>query len=98
MTRLEAFRQAKNWTYEQLGERLGRTGVQCQRYCKAVSQPRPPVAEQIRALSHGVIHLGNYAEPVSDDQASAMMAEIERLAAAASQATAPGKSKKAASA
>ena len=83
MTRLEAFRQAKKWTYEQLGERLGRTGVQCQRYCKAVSQPRPAVAEQIQALSQGVIHLGNYADLVSEDQAAAMMAEIAQLEAAA---------------
>lgn len=82
MTRLEAFRQARKWTYEQLGERLGRTGVQCQRYCKAVSQPRPQIAARMSELTQGVIHLGNYADPISEDAAQAMMAEIARKAEA----------------
>lgn len=82
MTRLEAYRRARKWTYDQLSRLLGRTGVQCQRYCKAVSQPRPPVAARLSDLTHGVIHLGNYADDITDAEAADMMAEIARREAA----------------
>ena len=83
VTRLEAFRRAKKWTQEQLAERLGCQQPQVSRYCKAVSQPRPQIAARMSELTQGVIHLGNYAEIVSEDQATAMMAEIERAEASA---------------
>jgi len=82
MTRLEAYRRARKWTYDQLSGRLGRTGVQCQRYCKAVSQPRPQIAARLSDLTHGVIHLGNYADEITETEAAAMMAEIARREAA----------------
>lgn len=83
MTRLEAFRKAQKLTYDALGLRLGRTGVQCQRYCKAVSQPRTDVAARISDLTHGLIHAGNYADEMDPAEAADMMAEIARREAAA---------------
>jgi len=84
VTRLEAFRKAQKWTYEQLGRALGRAGSQCQRYCNAHAQPRPEVAARISSITHGLIHAGNYADPVTPAEAAAMMAEIAERAEAAS--------------
>lgn len=83
MTRLEAFRRKRGWTQGQLAERLGCQQSQVSRYCKAISQPRPQIAARLSELTQGVIHLGNYAEPISEEAAADMMAEIERLEAAA---------------
>lgn len=88
MTRLEAYRRISGLTYRELGEPIGRTSIQVQRYCKALDDPRHNVPhssinEPLRRLTHGVIHLGNYADKVTPAEAAAMMAEIARLEAEA---------------
>lgn len=74
-------------TYERLGLSLGRVGVQAQRYCKAQtdrrhSQPGPEVGSSLKALTHNVIDLGNYADELTAAEAAEMMAEIARREAA----------------
>jgi len=75
-------------TQEQFGDAIGVTGVSVGRYCRDRTdpdhrQPRRTVGDRISALTHGVIHAGNYADPVTPAEAAAMMAEIARLEAEA---------------
>ncbi|RAN30657.1 hypothetical protein HY3_05770 [Hyphomonas pacifica] len=62
---------------------LGVSGVSVGRYCRDREdpehrQPRRTVAEKLAVLTHGVIHVGNYADDITEDEAAEMMAEIER--------------------
>lgn len=83
MTRLEVFRRLKDLTHAQLAKELGRTQPQVSRYLRAKedvrrSHPGPDVAGRLHTLTHGVIHLGNYADEVTPAEAAEMMAEIAR--------------------
>lgn len=82
MTRLEAYRKLKGMTLAQLGMAIGRTQPQAGRYCKPRSDPghnvpKWPVAEAIKNLTFGVIHAGNYADLISEDDAARMMEDIK---------------------
>lgn len=87
MTRLQWFLRLSEMTQEQFGERIGVTGVSVGRYCRDRSdpdhrQPRRGTGDKMAELSQGEIHLGNYADPISEEAAKAMMAEIARKAKA----------------
>lgn len=89
VTRIEAYRRIHGLTFEQLGERIGRSGFQAQRYCKPRSDPkhnRPgwDCAEALDRLTYGVIHAGNYAEELTLGEAAVMIGELARREAAAS--------------
>ena len=91
MTRLEIYRRLHGWTHAELGKRIGRTQPQVVRYCKPRSDPghnmpQWPVGDALKALTHGVIDLGNYADELTPAEAAEMMAEIARREADASAA------------
>ncbi|MBA4338348.1 MAG: hypothetical protein C0421_05840 [Hyphomonas sp.] len=81
-TRLNSYRRARNLTYEALGAELGVKRQTANRYClpKAAADHRRPgdlPSEQLKALTCGLIHAGNYAEEISEAEAVRMMAAIE---------------------
>lgn len=83
VTRIEAFRKAKTLTLQALGAELGRSQPQAQRYCAGITRPGREASDRLKALTFGVIHAGNYADPITETEAASMMAEIDRRAAAA---------------
>lgn len=88
MTRLKAYQRISGLTLDQLGKLIGRAQPQVVRYLKSRSDPKHnvpqwQVGEKIKALTFGVIDLGNYAEEITPVEAAEMMAEIARREAAA---------------
>jgi transcriptional regulator with XRE-family HTH domain len=91
MRRLDAYRRGRGWTYDQLGDRLGRTGVQCGRYCRGESHPSLEIGQKLARLSDGAVHLGNYHDDLPEAEAKAMIARL-RAADAQTAQTAGGMS------
>lgn len=87
-TRLNSYRHARNFTFEALGERIGVRRQTANRYCLPVGaadhrRPGREASDRLKALTFGVIHAGNYADPITEAEAASMMAEIDRRAAEA---------------
>lgn len=85
-TRLRFYQRLRGLGNDELGHLLGVTGVSVGRYVSGARAPRRRVADRLKALSHGLIHSGNYADEITALEASQMMAEIDRRAAAAGEA------------
>lgn len=88
MTRLHMYLRLAEMTQEQFGDLVGVTGVSVGRYCRDRAdpehrQPRRAVGDRISAQTHGVIHVGNYADEITPSEAAAMMADIAARAAEA---------------
>ncbi len=64
VTRLKAYQRLTGRSNEAMGELLGVTGVSFGRYLNGQREPRGKVAGRLKAISHGVIHAGNYAEEI----------------------------------
>jgi len=75
-------------TYATLGAHLGVKRQTANRYCLPVSagdhrRPGREASDRLSALTFGLIHAGNYADPVTAAEAARMMAAIDVAAAAA---------------
>lgn len=82
LTRLGAFMHHKGLSQAQLGDLLGVAGASVSRYLSGDRAPRRKVSDRLKALTRGVIHAGNYADPVSEEAALVMLQEINNRQAA----------------
>ena len=81
-TRLEYFKRFRCPTYSDLGTKLGVTGNTARRYCQTESSQgwlwiNAPAARELRAVTGGVIHAGNYSDEICEAEAVAMLAAID---------------------
>lgn len=87
-TRIAAYCSRQWGTFAAFGAAIGVSRQIAQKYClpkghRLHRRPGPKPSESLRTLTHRVIDAGNYADPISDAEAAAMMAEIARREAAA---------------
>jgi hypothetical protein len=73
MTRLERLKRLKYGTYAALGEALGVHGNTARRYCQPPSEAdwlwiAAGPASQLKQLTEGALHAGNYYELVNADE------------------------------
>lgn len=88
VTRLNYWRKKLGLTHDQLGERLGVTGVAASRYCyplgkKGARRPSADSSARLPDATEGHVHAGNYAELV-DPETGLTPAESEARAEEAS--------------
>lgn len=90
-TRLNTYRRARNLTFEALGECIEVRRQTANRYCLPVDagdhrRPGREASERLKALTFGVIHAGNYADLITEDEAARMMEDIKAREIAAVEA------------
>lgn len=81
-TRLEYFKRFRCPTYADLGAKIGVVGNTARRYCQPENAPgwlwmNASAARELKRLTGGVIHAGNYSEQVCETVAAAMLSEID---------------------
>lgn len=59
-TRLEIFRRQKGWSYEQLGEQLGVTGVHAARLCRGERRPGRHTERILAEISDYSLNYDNF--------------------------------------
>lgn len=87
-TRISEYRMRSGMTFGALAAHLGVKRQTAEKYCAhpGTAKHRRPGAtpsDRLRALTHGLIHAGNYADLITEAEADAMMAEYAVRKAAA---------------